>query len=192
MCGEGDESARDERVGVLVLRRAEWGSSEERGEVECSQGVEDDDFVRCVGVDGLREREVGRAVVKGRVEGRVGGRILPCEARNVLVQIALSLRGGDGRAGAVVVVEGEVIVVLVVEEVFLERGQWSAVRVEKGTYLAEEVAEGRVAEGVGFIRAELQHSNSIGRGEVDALGLRLEAGDGAVDCSHRVSRYFKA
>lgn len=49
-------------------------------------------------------------------------------------------------------------------------------------YLAEEIAEGRVTEGVGLVRAELQHSNSIGGGEINALGMSLEAGNGTVDC----------
>ena len=52
----------------------------------------------------------------------------------------------------------------------------------KELYLTEEIAEGGVAKRVGLVRAKLQHSDSIGGGEVDTLGLRLEAGDGRVDC----------
>lgn len=75
--------------------------------------------MRGIGVDGLREREEGRAVVEGLVEGRVGGRVFAGEAADVLIEVGFPLRSGDGGAGAVVVVEGEVVVVLVVEKVFL-------------------------------------------------------------------------
>ena len=47
---------------------------------------------------------------------------------------------------------------------------------------AEEVAEGRVAQGNGLVGAELQHGDCVCRGEVDACGLGLEARDGGVDC----------
>lgn len=51
-----------------------------------------------------------------------------------------------------------------------------------GQYLAEEIAEGRVSQCVGLVRAELQHGDGVGRREVDSLGLRLEAGDGGINC----------
>jgi hypothetical protein len=75
--------------------------------------------VRGVGVDALVQREVRRRVVECLVQSRVGRGVRTCEARYVLIQVAFSLRSGDGGARAVVVVEGEVVVVFVVEEVAL-------------------------------------------------------------------------
>lgn len=66
--GEGNDLASNERVGALVAGSAESGTLEQGGEVEGSQGVENNDFVGGIGVDGLVQREVGRRVVVSLVK----------------------------------------------------------------------------------------------------------------------------
>lgn len=105
-----------------VPLRVERRAVEQGRQVERGQGVQDDDFVRGVGVDALCEREERAGVVEGLVECGVGRGVATRESREVLVQVAFSLGGGDGGARTVVVVEGEVVVVFVVEEVLLGRG----------------------------------------------------------------------
>jgi len=61
--------------------------------------------VRCVGVDGLIEREIGGCVVEGSVQGGSGGGEGVCEAGDPFLEEAFSLCRRDGGAGAVVVVE---------------------------------------------------------------------------------------
>lgn len=56
-------------------------------------------------VNGLVEWEIGRGVVVGFVQSGGGGRERVCEARDPFLEVAFSLGGGDGGAGAVVVVE---------------------------------------------------------------------------------------
>jgi hypothetical protein len=75
--------------------------------------------MRRVRVNRLREREVRAAVIKGLVQRGLSSGECAGEATDILVEVPLALCCGDGRAGTVVVVEGEVVVVLVVEEVFL-------------------------------------------------------------------------
>lgn len=104
---------------MSVPRRAERRPVEQCCQIECRKHIQNNNFVRRVRVDRLREREVRAAVVEGLVQRGLSRGIRACEAADVFVEIALALGGSDGRAGAVVVVEGEVVVVLVVEEVFL-------------------------------------------------------------------------
>lgn len=59
-----------------------------------------------IGVEGLVEREVGRGVVEGQVERGSSGGVGLGESRNEFLEVALALSGGDGRTGAIVVVEG--------------------------------------------------------------------------------------
>lgn len=67
-----DQSTRHEAVLMPVPLRVERRAVEQGRQVERGQGVQDDDFVRGVGVDALREREERAGVVEGLVEGGVG------------------------------------------------------------------------------------------------------------------------
>jgi hypothetical protein len=103
--GERNLLGGDEGIGVLVLVQVERGTVEEGGQVERGEGVEDDDLVGGVGVDGLVEREVGGGVVEGLVESRHGGGEGVGETGNPLLEETLSLSGSDWGARTLVVVE---------------------------------------------------------------------------------------
>lgn len=60
--------ARHEAISLLIPQRTQWWALEQRGQVESGERIENDDFVRCVGVNGLREWESGIVVVVGDVE----------------------------------------------------------------------------------------------------------------------------
>jgi hypothetical protein len=74
------------------------------------------------------------------------------EACEPLLEETLALGSSDGRTRSVVVVEGQVVVVFVVDEVFL----------------AEETTELGEAKSVGLVGTELQHIDSVGVGEVES------------------------
>ena len=59
-----------------------------------------------ISVDGLVQREVGRGVVVGEVQGRRRSGERVREAGNELLEVPLPLSSGDWRSRAVVVVEG--------------------------------------------------------------------------------------
>lgn len=163
---EGNDLASNERVGALVASGAKSGTLEQGGEVESGQGVENDDLVSSISVDGLVEREVSRRVVVSLVKGRVGWGVGVGEACKPLLEETLALSSGDGRTRSVVVVEGQIVVVLVVDEVLL----------------SEKTAEAGVAKSVGLVRAKLQHINDVGGSEVEgARNLRVESSKGCVE-----------
>lgn len=88
------------------------------------------------------------------------------EASEPLLEETLALSSGYRRTRTVVVVERQVVVVLVVDEVFL----------------GEETAEAGVAESVGLVGAELEHINDIGGGEVEGTrNLRVQSGKSCVE-----------
>ena len=102
----GYETSVSSRLGVGR------SGAEQCGEVQGGERVENDDFVRCVGVDALVEREGSRV----GVEGRVGGGVVFHDRRlgetgDELLQVSKSLRRGDRRSDTVVVVERKVVVV---------------------------------------------------------------------------------
>ena len=51
----------------LIPLRTEWWSFKQRCQIKRRQRIENNYFVRCVGVDGLVEREIGGAVVEGGI-----------------------------------------------------------------------------------------------------------------------------
>jgi hypothetical protein len=106
---EGDDlGCLERRRGALL--DVERAGAEDSREVEGGEGVEDDDLVGRVGVDGLVEREVRRVGVQRCIHGRVGARERRLrEAGDELFEVGLALCGGDGRAEAVVVVERDVV-----------------------------------------------------------------------------------
>jgi len=110
-----------------------------------------------ISVDGLVEWEESRGIVERLVKSGVCRRIFARETADILVEVAFALSSGDWGARAVVVVKGQIIEVFIIQKVFL----------------TEQVAECRVPKGMGLIRAELEHGNSIGCGEVDTRSLRL-------------------
>jgi hypothetical protein len=97
---EGDDLGSPER-GRSALVDVERAGAEDGAEMEGGEGVENDDLVGHVGVDGLVEREVRRVGVQ-------------------LLEVGLALGGGDGRAEAVFIVERDVV------EVCNEAGEESA------------------------------------------------------------------
>lgn len=121
--------------------------------------------MRGIGVDGLVERKVRRRVIHGLVERRVGLGNRVCKASDEFIQVTFALGSRNRRARAVVVVEGEVEEVFVVEEILL----------------AEEAAKGRVAQCVGFVGAEIKHGNDVLGRKFDAVGLGLQASECAVE-----------
>jgi hypothetical protein len=64
---EGHKLACYERVSVLVARGTQGGAIEKRGQVERSQGIQDNDLVGSICVNRLVKREVGRVIVVGEV-----------------------------------------------------------------------------------------------------------------------------
>lgn len=62
-----------EAATVLITERTQWWSSEQRSQIERRQGVEDNNFMGGVGVDGIVQREVGRGIVESEVQGRCWG-----------------------------------------------------------------------------------------------------------------------
>ena len=105
--GERHDLASDEGVeafiadGVVQSRTIEQSSKVEGGE-----GIKDNDLVGGISVDGLVEREVGRGVVEGLVQGGVGWWVGVVEASEPLLKEALALSSADWATWAVVVVEG--------------------------------------------------------------------------------------
>lgn len=100
--------------------------------------------MRRVGIDRLREREVCAAVIKRLIQCRLSTRVCAREAADVFVEVPLALGCSDGRARTVVVVEGEVVVVLVVEEVFLlgvSDGRWRGYGIEFTSLKRSQKAE---------------------------------------------------
>lgn len=158
--------ARDKGILPAIPRGTQRRPRKQRRQIERRKRIQHNDFMRCIRINRLVQREERRRIVKSLVQRGVGGRKLAREPGDEFVEVGFSLGGGDGGARTVVVVEGEVEVVLVVEEVFF----------------AEEVAEGGVAERVGLVGAELQHGDGVCGGEVNAACLGLEAGDGGVEC----------
>jgi len=78
---------------------------EKSSQVESGEGVENDDLMGGVGVDGLVEGEVGGGVVEGLVQsGHCGGEGVG-ETGDPLLEETLALSGGDWRTRALVVVE---------------------------------------------------------------------------------------
>lgn len=63
MCSKRHELTCYEAILAAVLRGAQRWSVKQRGQVKRRKGVEDDDLVRSISVDGLVEREVRRRVV---------------------------------------------------------------------------------------------------------------------------------
>jgi hypothetical protein len=145
---------------VSITSRTQRWALEQGSQVERGKCVEHNNLMRSISIDGLVEREVGSRVVESLVQCGVGARSLVRESSNELVEEALSLSSGNRRTGAVVVVKRQVEVVLVVQEVLLR----------------EKVAESRVTEGMGLVRAKLEHGNGIGGREIDTASLRLETG----------------
>lgn len=122
--------------------------------------------MRRVRIDGLVEWEVGRVVVESSVHARVGrsDRRLG-ETGDKLLEEAFTLRCSHGRTGTVVVVKADIVIVLIVFEIFL----------------GEETTERRVAECISLVRTKLEHINDIGRVKLDTVNVALESGDGAVE-----------
>lgn len=89
-----------------VAGNGQGRSGKQRRQVECGQGFKNNHLVSCICVDALVQREVGRVVVEGLVQGRLGGWICAGKTSNKLLKVALALGGGDGGSGSVVVVEG--------------------------------------------------------------------------------------
>lgn len=56
--GEWNELACDKGIGALVSSGAERWTFEQGCQVESSEGIEDDNFMSGIGVDGLIEREI--------------------------------------------------------------------------------------------------------------------------------------
>jgi len=164
--GKGNQLASNERVGTGVTGGAERGTAEQGGEVESSEGIEDNNLVGSIGIDGLVQGEVSRRVVKGLVESRRGIGVGVGEASEPFLEETLALSSSDGRTRSVVVVEGQIVVVLVVDEVLL----------------GEETAELGVTESVSLVRAELQHINGVDIGEVESTrNLRVQSGESGVE-----------
>lgn len=158
--------AGDESVVATVTGNAQGRTHLKRGEVERSQGVQDDDFVGGISVDGVVEREVRGVVVEGQVEGRAGSREGVSKTGNPFLKETFSLGSSDGRTETLVVVKRQIVVVFVVGKVLR----------------AEERAEGGVADGIGFVRAELEHGNGVGGSEGQvASDFGVEAGESGVE-----------
>lgn len=158
--------AGHEAVATLVYASVQSRSVEQRGQVEGCKCIENDNFVSGIGVNGLGEREVRRCVVEGLVECRHCSRVALSESTNELLQVTFALSSSDRRAGPVVVVERlerlshrvqakdrevayQIEIILVVLEVLL----------------GEKWAERGIAERVSLVRAELKHSDDVGRRE---------------------------
>lgn len=122
--------------------------------------------MRRVRIDGLVEWEVGRVVVESGVHARVGrsDRRLG-ETGDKLLEEAFTLRSSHGRTGTVVVIKADIVIILIVFEIFL----------------SEETTERRVAECISLVRTKLEHINDIGRVKLDTVNVALESGDGAVE-----------
>lgn len=166
MCSKRNKLASNKAVLATVTSNAQRRTHLECGEVERSERVQNNNLVRSISVDGVVKREVNSVVVKGQVERRAGGGEGVRESCYPFLEETLALRGSDWGTHALVVVEGQVVVVLVVDEVLL----------------AEEGAECRITNCVSFVGAELKHGNGVGRGEGQVAGdLCVEAGKSGVE-----------
>jgi len=189
---EGDRLRRLERVRVVSVVDRQRVVTGQSGQVEGGENVEHNDLMRGVGVNGLVEREVGL----GRVQGRVGSRVVLGdwrlgESRNKLLEVSLALRSTDRGAEALVVVERDLKSVEPVQRRVraaalycldgLSSTHVEVVLVILEVLLGEKLAEARVAERVGLVRAQLEHSDDVGGGEVETLHLTVESVDGAVE-----------
>jgi hypothetical protein len=164
--GEGNELAGNEGVGAGVASGAKRGTAEQGSEVESSEGIKNNNLVSSIGIDGLVQREVSRRVVESLVKSRCGIGVSVGEACQPLLEETLALSSRDGRARSIVVVEGQVVIVFVVDEVLL----------------SEETTELGVAESVGLVRAKLQHINGVDISKVESTrNLRVQSGESGIE-----------
>ena len=68
MGSKGHNLACHEAVAVLIAQGAEGGPFEQRGEIERSQSIKNDNFVSSISVNRLVQWKVGRGIVKGEVQ----------------------------------------------------------------------------------------------------------------------------
>ena len=67
MSCKGHHLAGYETVTVLVAQRTQRWSVEQRCQIKCGQGIEDDDLMGGIRIDGLVQWEVCRGIIKGDV-----------------------------------------------------------------------------------------------------------------------------
>lgn len=105
MCREWHKLASYEAVLLPVPCCAQRWPIKERRQIERSERIQNNNFVGCVSVDRLVEREEGGCVVEGFVKGGVWGGVRSSEACEEFIEVTFALSGGNRRARAVVVVE---------------------------------------------------------------------------------------
>lgn len=105
MSCKGHNFASHERVSLLVSRKTQCWTFEQSSQVKRGQSVENDDFVSCICIDRLIQREISCVVVVSEIKGRTGGGKRMREASYEFLEITFALCGGNRRSGAIVIVE---------------------------------------------------------------------------------------
>lgn len=99
------------------------------------------------------------------------------EAGYEFLEIAFALGGGNRRSWTIIVVEGLYISVCITKRFSMRQKmtyQIVVVLVVDEIFLGEKVAESRVAESMGFVRAQLKHGDGISGSQIQAENLKSQ------------------
>ncbi len=97
--------ARHKAIPLLIALQTQRRALKQGSEIKRRKRIQHHHLVGGIRIKGVVEREKRGAVVEGDVERAGGVGELVHEAREEFGEVAFALGGGDGGAGAVVVVE---------------------------------------------------------------------------------------